>query len=137
MEDPRSMRDLEVKSKEMIFFPSQPPCSDRRREPSSIPPVAAVTAPKLLVLCDCLKLSFDLGGDVLSTLKPDERKVVGAFKVHGGTYLQKFITRETSLSRLKTHRIVATLAERGIVLVGKQGSTNQVSLAKWFLDAME
>ncbi|MGD0638305.1 MAG: hypothetical protein ABSA72_09750, partial [Nitrososphaerales archaeon] len=57
----------------------------------------------------------EAGAMVLRTLKPDERKVVGVLKVHGGRYLQKFITQETGLSRLKTHRVVATLAERGIV----------------------
>jgi uncharacterized membrane protein len=50
--------------------------------------------------------------------------------------MQKFITQETGLSRLKTHRVVATLAERGIVLVERRGNTNEVSLAKWFLDGM-
>jgi uncharacterized membrane protein len=74
---------------------------------------------------------------VLRTLKPDERKVVGVLKIHGGTYIQKFITQEAGLSRLKTHRVVASLAERGIVRVEKQGNSNQVTLAKWFLDGMQ
>jgi uncharacterized membrane protein len=78
----------------------------------------------------------EAGAMVLRTLKPDERKVVGVLKVHGGTYMQKFITQETGLSRLKTHRVVATLAERGIVHVERRGNTNEVSLAKWFLDGM-
>ena len=78
----------------------------------------------------------EAGAMVMRTLKPDERKVVGVLKVHGGSYLQKFITQETGLSRLKTHRVVATLAERGIVQVQKRGNTNEVSLAKWFLDGM-
>ncbi|HVB95047.1 MAG TPA: hypothetical protein VND41_00410, partial [Nitrososphaerales archaeon] len=69
--------------------------------------------------------------------KPDERKVVGVLKVHGGTYVQKFITQEAGLSRLKTHRVVATLAERGIVQVRKKGNSNDVTLARWFLDGME
>ncbi len=34
----------------------------------------------------------EAGAMVLRTLRPDERKVVGVLKVHGGTYLQKFIT---------------------------------------------
>lgn len=74
---------------------------------------------------------------VMRTLKPDERKVVGVLKVHGGTYVQKFITQEAGLSRLKTHRVVATLAERGIVQVQKRGNSNDVTLARWFLDGME
>ncbi len=78
----------------------------------------------------------DAGAMVLRTLKPDEKRVVGVLKVHGGAYMQKFITQETGLSRLKTHRVVATLAERGIVHVERRGNTNEVSLAKWFLDGM-
>ena len=78
----------------------------------------------------------EAGAMVMRTLKPDERKVVGVLKAHGGTYMQKFITRETGLSRLKTHRVVATLTERGIVQVERKGNTNEVSLAKWFIDGM-
>ncbi len=73
---------------------------------------------------------------VMRTLKPEERKVVGVLDLHGGTYLQKYITREAELSRLKTHRIIATLSERGIVHVEKKGNTNEVSLVEWFRDGM-
>ena len=73
---------------------------------------------------------------VLRTLKPEERKVVEVLDVHGGTYLQKFITKEAGLSRLKTHRVVAALSERGIVHVEEKGNTNEVSLVKWFHDGM-
>ena len=78
----------------------------------------------------------DVAVVVLRTLKPEERKVVGVLDAHGGTYLQKFITKESGLTRLKTHRVVAALSERGIVHVEKRGNTNEVSLAKWFLDGM-
>jgi uncharacterized membrane protein len=74
---------------------------------------------------------------VMKTLRPDERRVVGVLKVHGGSYIQKFITRESGLSRLKTHRVVAALAERGIVRVERRGNSNDVTLAKWFLEGME
>ena len=73
---------------------------------------------------------------VMKTLKPEERMVVDVLKVHGGTYLQKFIRQETGMSRLKTHRVVSTLSERGIVHIQRKGNTNEVSLAKWFLDGM-
>src|SRR5256884_7951311 len=73
---------------------------------------------------------------VLKTLKPEERSIVNVLDAHGGTYLQKYIAREAGLSRLKTHRVVAALSERGIVQVEKYGNTNQVSLAKWFHDGM-
>ena len=73
---------------------------------------------------------------VLRTLKPEERKVVNVLYSHGGTYLQKFITKEADLSRLKTHRVIAALSERGIVHVEKRGNTNEVSIVKWFHDGM-
>ncbi len=73
---------------------------------------------------------------VLKTLKPAERSIVSVLDGHGGTYLQKYITKEAGLSRLKTHRVVAALSERGIVIVEKYGNTNQVSLVKWFHDGM-
>jgi hypothetical protein len=79
----------------------------------------------------------DASAMVMRTLKPDERKVVGVIKVHGGNYIQKFITQEAGLSRLKTHRVVASLAERGIVRVEKRGNSNEVTLAEWFLEGME
>jgi DNA-binding transcriptional regulator LsrR (DeoR family) len=79
----------------------------------------------------------DASAMVMRTLKPDERKVVGVIKVHGGNYIQKFITQEAGLSRLKTHRVVAALAERGIVRVEKRGNSNEVTLAEWFLEGME
>ena len=69
---------------------------------------------------------------VLRTLKPEERKVVEVLEAHGGTYLQKYITKEAGLSRLKTHRVIAALSERGIVLAEPHANTNQVTLAKWF-----
>lgn len=74
---------------------------------------------------------------VLRTLKPDERSVVNVLSAHGGVYLQKHITKEAALSRLKTHRVVAALSERGIVTVERQGNTNQVSLAKWFHEGLQ
>ncbi len=74
---------------------------------------------------------------VLRTLKPDERKVVTVLELHGGSYMQKFITKEADLSRLKTHRVIAALSERGIVHIEKRGNTNEVSLAKWLLDGMK
>ncbi len=68
---------------------------------------------------------------VAKTLTADERRVIDALKSHGGKYLQKYIRSETGLSRLQTHRIVARLAERGMVSLEKTGNTNAVALADW------
>jgi uncharacterized membrane protein len=68
---------------------------------------------------------------VSKTLTNEEREVISALQNHNGTYLQKYIKAETGLSRLKTHRIIARLANRGIVSLEKVGNTNQVTLADW------
>lgn len=80
-----------------------------------------------------LENSQDLSSyeSVLKTLNEDERKVITVLKNHDGTYLQKYIRHEAGLSRLKTHRILARFAERGMVTLQKTGNTNQVTLAEW------
>ncbi|GBC75716.1 hypothetical protein HRbin06_01036 [archaeon HR06] len=69
---------------------------------------------------------------ILSTLTFEERKVIEILLAHKGIYLQKYISKETGLSRLKTHRIIKRLADRGIVTVSPKGNTNEVKLAEWF-----
>lgn len=68
---------------------------------------------------------------VSKTLTEDERKIITVLQTHNGKYLQKYIKAETELSRLQTHRILARLADRGIVSLEKTGNTNQVVLADW------
>jgi predicted transcriptional regulator len=68
---------------------------------------------------------------VSKTLTEEERKIIAVLNIHHGKYLQKYIRNETGLSRLKTHRIIARLADRGIVTLEKTGNTNQVFLADW------
>ena len=72
---------------------------------------------------------------VMKTLKPEERKVIEVLLVHGGTYLQKYLGKEADLSKVKTHRVVARLSERGLLQVVKKANTNEVSLVGWFRDA--
>ena len=68
---------------------------------------------------------------VSKTLTAEERKVLAVLVVHDGKYLQKYIRAETGLSRLKIHRIIARLSERGIVTLEKCGNTNEVHLSSW------
>jgi uncharacterized membrane protein len=70
-------------------------------------------------------------GSVLKTLKEDERKVADFLINNDGKYLQKYVRKEAGLSRLKTHRVLARLAERGIVTLEKTGNTNEVRIADW------
>ncbi|MCX8153624.1 MAG: hypothetical protein N3E52_04235 [Candidatus Bathyarchaeota archaeon] len=68
---------------------------------------------------------------VVKTLTDEERRIIEVLKAHDGKYLQKYLRKEAELSRLKTHRILARLAARGIVKLERFGNTNQVILADW------
>jgi hypothetical protein len=68
---------------------------------------------------------------ILKTMTPEEQKVLTVLIAHQGKYLQKYVGKEAGLSRLKTHRIVARFAERGIVTVKPLGNTNEVTISDW------
>jgi hypothetical protein len=68
---------------------------------------------------------------VSKTLTNEERRVLDVLVTHQGRYLQKYIRKEAGLSRLKTHRIIARFAERGIVTLKHSGNTNEVVLSDW------
>ena len=87
-------------------------------------PEQLATTPKSEPACTPLE-------SVVKTLSEDERKVIDILAAHDGRYLQKYIRNEVGLSRLQTHRVVARLAERGIVTLEKTGNTNNVLLADW------
>lgn len=68
---------------------------------------------------------------VLRVLKDDERKVIETLVAEGGIMLQKNIRWKTDFSRVKTHRILYRLAQRGIVSAEKYYNTNKITLADW------
>lgn len=68
---------------------------------------------------------------VRKTLTVDESKILEVLENHEGKYLQKYLRKESGLSRLKTHRILARFAKRGLVTLEKVGNTNEVRLADW------
>jgi len=68
---------------------------------------------------------------ILKTMTPEEKKVLNVLVAHQGKYLQKYVVKESGLSRLKTHRIVARFAERGIVTVKEVGNTNEIVVSDW------
>jgi len=72
-------------------------------------------------------------GAILRVLNDEERKVIEALVAEGGTMLQKDIRWKTSLSRVKTHRILFRLAKRGIVSAEKYYNTNKITLADWLM----
>ena len=97
----------------------QTPAKKTTMEASSSPPIPpAVTVSRN---CDLL----------LKTMTPEEQKVYNVLVAHMGKYLQKYVVKESGLSRLKTHRIVARFAQRGIVTVNEFGNTNEILLSDW------
>jgi hypothetical protein len=72
---------------------------------------------------------------ILKTMTPEEQKVFNVLVAHKGKYLQKYVVKESGLSRLKTHRVVARFAQRGIVTVKEFGNTNEIILSDWVATA--
>ena len=68
---------------------------------------------------------------VMRVLREDERNVCMALWKEGGTALQKDVRWITGLSKVKTHRAVARLASRGVIMVEKGDKGNRLSLASW------
>ncbi len=72
---------------------------------------------------------------LLKTMTPEEQKVLNVLISHQGKYLQKYVVKEAGLSRLKTHRIVARFAQRGIVTLKEFGNTNEIILSDFIKDS--
>jgi uncharacterized membrane protein len=69
---------------------------------------------------------------VMRVLNADEQKVINALGSSAdGAMLQKDIRWKAGLSRVKTHRVLARLAARGIVKAEKYYNTNRIVLADW------
>ncbi len=68
---------------------------------------------------------------VMRVVKPDERAALEVLMGNDGICLQKDITYRAGLSKLRTHRVIARLAERRIVQVKKVGRTNEVTIPAW------
>ncbi len=103
----------------------------RTCEPSKIGPTSASpvqTASLNIPTTNTAPNSCDV---ILKTMTPEEQKVLTVLIAHQGKYLQKYVGKEAGLSRLKTHRIVARFAERGIVTVKPLGNTNEVTVSDW------
>lgn len=74
---------------------------------------------------------------MLRFLSQDERMVMEALLARGGSMLQRDFSREHGLSKVKAHRVVARLAERGIVTLDEHGKTNRVTLDPQVLAALK
>ena len=67
----------------------------------------------------------------LRLLEPDERRIVEALLKSGGSMLQKDISYELEISRVKIHRTLVKLIKRGVVSAEKYYNTNRIELADW------
>jgi uncharacterized membrane protein len=74
---------------------------------------------------------------ILRVLKEDEKRVVEVLIEEGGTMLQKDIRWKLKLSRVKIHRILSRLAERGIVTAEKHYNTNKITLVDWLMKEIQ
>jgi uncharacterized membrane protein len=70
----------------------------------------------------------------LRLLEPDERRIVEALLKSGGSMLQKDISYQLEISRVKTHRTLVKLIKRGVVSAEKHYNTNRIELADWLKD---
>ena len=67
-------------------------------------------------------------GIIMKFLSDDERKTVKHLLSKGGTTTQGEIGKALSISRLKAHRIVRKLEERGVIHAEKHGKINMVRI---------
>ena len=70
---------------------------------------------------------------VLRLLKDDERKLVEALAKSGGVAYQRDLQYAIGFSKVKTHRVIARLAERRLVEVTPAGKTNQIRIPTWLV----
>ena len=74
-----------------------------------------------------LKKNIDI---IFKFLAREERKVVEKLLENKGRMLQSDITRLEGMNKLRSHRTIKKLAEKGIVEVEGYGKTNNVRLVK-------
>jgi hypothetical protein len=104
---------------------SNPTSNQSTQVKTEMPPTPQPTSAIAVQNCDVL----------LKTMTLEEQKVFNVLINHKGKYLQKYVVKESGLNRLKTHRIVARFAQRGIVNVKEFGNTNEIILSDWVTSA--
>lgn len=73
---------------------------------------------------------------LLRFLKPDERKLVNMMVENEGKVLQAELTRLPGMSKVKSHRIVQRLVDRGVIEKDSLGKTNIVRFTKEIRDGL-
>ena len=67
---------------------------------------------------------------MLRFLNPDERKLVNLLIENNGKILQAELTRLPGMSKVKSHRVVQRLIDRGVIEKETMGKTNIVRFSK-------
>ncbi len=97
-------------------------------KPTETPTLAPPPSPPIIAPVTTAQNNCEV---LLKTMTPEEQKVMSVLIAHNGKYLQKYVGKEAGLSRLKTHRIVARFAQRGIITVKEFGNTNEILISDW------
>ena len=67
---------------------------------------------------------------ILKFLNPDERKLVNLLMENKGKVLQAELTRLPGMSKVKSHRVIQKLIDRGVIEKETLGKTNIVRFTK-------
>jgi len=73
---------------------------------------------------------------LLRFLNPEEKKLVNALIENNGKVLQAEITRLPGMTKLKSHRVIQRLVDRGVIEKDKVGKTNIVRFTKEIKDGL-
>ena len=73
---------------------------------------------------------------MLKLLNKDERLIVEKLVNSKGKILQSEVSRTEGLNKVKAHRILSKLKERGVIRLEKYGKTNLVYLSKDILNSL-
>jgi hypothetical protein len=111
---------------ELKYIRSRGSCNTQTPGPTFAQALQIPQPPQPLAIADTQNCDV-----LLKTMTPEEQIVMNVLLTHRGKYLQKYVAKEAGLSRLKTHRIVARFAQRGIVNVKEFGNTNEIIISDW------
>lgn len=84
-----------------------------------------LTPPSKHISPDMLTVSKTI---IMKFLSYNEKKVIAVLIDKKGKALQSEISRTTNMSKVKTHRAVKDLQQKGIIVVDKYGKTNKIQL---------
>jgi uncharacterized membrane protein len=73
---------------------------------------------------------------LLRFLTKDEQQVVLRLVESQGKLLQSQLSRELGMSRLKVHRIMSRLSDKGVITLHEYGKTNTVALQEDILQSL-